>query len=226
VHHWETGQGPENRVERRAEMVRPTQSLATKKDKEEADLKIKGQRIILRRDDPRDSDHDNLFRWLNMEEWKYYDQPDQPFQPISREGFDKQMKKQSDHPSSSSKGWWIDTVEGQLIGSINYYNWDQEEGSASIGICIPEEENWGKGYGTEALRLFLDFLFDSLGLDTVRTATWTGNKRMVRCAQKAGFTNHVTMPHRSSVSVRGESLERIEFSLSRAEWHEANRDGG
>jgi RimJ/RimL family protein N-acetyltransferase len=190
-------------------------------------MKIKGQRLILR-DDHRDSDDDDFFRWLNLEEWKYYDEPDQPFQPISREEFDKRIKKQSKGTSSSSnsKGWHIDTVEGQHIGWVNYYNWDQEEESAFVGISIPEEENWGKGYGTEALSLFLNFLFNSLGLKTIRTATWTGNKRMVHCAQKAGFTNQKIMPHRSSISVRGEPLERIEFSLSSAEWFKTNRDGG
>jgi RimJ/RimL family protein N-acetyltransferase len=109
---------------------------------------------------------------------------------------------------------------------VNYYNWDQEERSAFIGICIPEEENWGKGCGTEAVSLFVKFLFDTCGLRTIRTATWTGNRRMVRCAQKAGFTNQEIMPHRSSISVRGEPLERIEFSLSSAEWYATNRDGG
>jgi hypothetical protein len=64
-------------------------------------MKIEGQRVILH-DDPRDSDSDDLFRWLNLEEWKYYDQPDQPFQPISREEFDKLFKKKSKEASSSS----------------------------------------------------------------------------------------------------------------------------
>jgi RimJ/RimL family protein N-acetyltransferase len=201
-------------------------------------LKIEGQRVILR-DDHRDSDSDDFFRWFNMEEWKYYDQPDRPFQPISREEFDKRARrnreeydkrsKEQPEGSSSSRpspGWHIDTVDGQHIGWVNYYNWDQEQKSAFIGICIPEEENWGKGYGTEAVSLFLNFLFDSSGLETIRAATWTGNSRMVRCAQKAGFTNQEIMPHRSSISVRGEPLERIEFSLSSAEWYRANRDGG
>ena len=117
-------------------------------------------------------------------------------------------------------------MDGQHIGWVSSYNWDQEEKSAFIGISIPEEENWGKGYGTEAVSLFLNFLFDSLGLKTIRTATWTGNKRMVRCAEKAGFTYHKIMPHRSSISVRGEPLERIEFSLSSAEWYKIQRDDG
>jgi RimJ/RimL family protein N-acetyltransferase len=201
-------------------------------------MKIKGQRVILM-DDQRVSTSDDLFRWFNMEEWKYYDQPDQPFQPISRDEFEKLAKenrekydkrnKKKSKGSSSPKptpGWHIDTVDGQHIGWVNYYNWNQEEKSAFIGICIPEEENWGKGYGTEAVSLFLNFLFDSYGLNIIRTATWTGNKRMVRCAQKAGFTNSKIMPHRSALSVRGEPLERIEFSLSRAEWFKTNMDGG
>jgi len=191
-------------------------------------MKIEGQRVILR-DDQCDSDSDDFFRWFNMEEWTYYDQPDRPFQPVSREEFDKRAEKRQSAGSSSSRrgrAWHIDTVDGRHIGWVNSYDWDEEEHSAFIGICIPEEENWGRGYGTEAVSLFLDFLFDSFGLETIRTATWTGNKRMVRCAQKAGFTDQKTMPHRSSVSVRGEPLERIEFSLSSAEWYEANRDEG
>jgi RimJ/RimL family protein N-acetyltransferase len=196
-----------------------------------SDMKIKGQRVILT-DEHRDSS-DDFFKWFNLEEWQYYDDPDQPFQPISREEFDQRAKRNQEgyderlkDKSRPNPGYAIDTVDGQHIGWITIYKWDQEEKSTYIGISIPEEENWGKGYGTEAVRLFLNFLFDSFGLTTIRTATWTGNKRMVRCAQKAGFINQKTMPHPSSISVRGEPLERIEFSLSSAEWFKTNRDGG
>jgi RimJ/RimL family protein N-acetyltransferase len=194
-------------------------------------LKIKGQQVILS-DDPRDPDSDDFFRWFNLEEWKYYDQPDRPFQPVSREEFDKLAKKNEERYDKSKKnksrpspGFHIDTVEGQYIGWVNTYNWDQEGKSVFIGICIPEEENWGKGYGTEAVSLFLNYLFDSFGLHKIQAATWTGNKRMVRCAGKAGFANQKIMPHRSSTSIRGEPLERIEFSLSSAEWFKTTKDG-
>jgi RimJ/RimL family protein N-acetyltransferase len=87
-----------------------------------------------------------------------------------------------------------------------------------VGICLPEEETWGKGYGTEAVTLLLKHLFGRMGLEEVRTATWTGNKGMMRCAEKSGFGQAVRMPHRASVSVRGEPLKRIEFSVSREKW--------
>jgi RimJ/RimL family protein N-acetyltransferase len=93
-----------------------------------------------------------------------------------------------------------------------------------VGICLPEEETWGKGYGTEAVRLLVDHLFDEMELQEIRTATWTGNKRMVRCAEKTGFAVAARMPHRAEFSVRGEPLQRIEFSISREDWS-AQNDG-
>ena len=187
-------------------------------------MKIIGQRIILS-DDTQDPEGDTFFRWFNLEEWQYYDRPDQAFQPISRDDFDQNAKKKEEGYNKSKQdksrpcpGLHINTGDGQHIGWVSTYNWDPEGKSIFIGIIIPEEEHWGKGYGTEAVRLFLNYLFDSSDLNTIHTATWTGNERMVRCAGKAGFTEHKIMPHRSPISVRGEPLERIEFSLSRAEW--------
>jgi RimJ/RimL family protein N-acetyltransferase len=195
-------------------------------------MKIEGQRVILS-DEPKDDTSEYYFRWFNLEEWQYYDTPDKPFKPISREVFEERAKKNreryEEHAKDESKpspGYRIETVDGQFIGWVSTYNWDEEGESDFIGIGIPEEENRDIGYGTEAVRLYLNLLFESFGLETIRTATWTGNKRMVRCAQKAGFKDYEIMSHRTPVSVRGEPLERIEFSLSSDEWYKANRDGG
>ncbi len=186
-------------------------------------MKIRGKRIVLT--DERDSDPEDYFRWFNLAEWQYYDRPDQPFQPTSREQFEKRAQKNRERydervkdKSRPKPGLHIDTVGGQHLGWVSIYDWDPSEKSTYIGIGIPEEEYWGQGYGTEAVSLYLNYLFESFDLNTIRAATWTGHKGMVRCAQKAGFANEKIMPHRSPISVRGESLERIEFSMSRAEW--------
>lgn len=193
-------------------------------------MKIKGQLIILS-DEPRDSSSDTFFRWFNLEEWMYFNVPDQPFQPVSREEFDQRAKKNKESydekkqdESRPSPGLHIDTLDGQHIGWVNIYNWNPEEKLTFIGISIPEEEHWGKGYGSEAVSLHINYLFNSFDLRTIKAATWTGNKGMVRCAQKAGFTTYELMPHRSETSVRGEPLERIEFTLTRAEWSQTKED--
>lgn len=190
-------------------------------------MKILGTHIVLR-DERRGTDDEDLFRWLNLEEWNYYDEPDKPFKGISREEFEKRLeerRRRPGKPSPDSHNWQIDTVEGQHIGWVNYYHLDEQAKRACVGICLPEEEMWGKGYGTEAVRLLVEHLLGEMELGEVRTATWTGNKRMMRCAEKSGFKEIGRMPHRAEYSVRGEPLERIEFSISRGEWL-AQRGGG
>jgi RimJ/RimL family protein N-acetyltransferase len=187
-------------------------------------MMLAGTRVVLR-DKGRDSDDEDLFRWLNLEEPHYYDQPDKPFTGITREEFDKRYEEQRRRPSSNSRGWHVDTTEGQHIGWVTYYNLDEQAKRAYVGIFLPEEETWGKGYGTEAMRLLVDHLFAEMELQEIRTATWTGNKRMMRCAEKSGFTEAARMPHRAEFSIRGEPLERIEFSISREDWSAQNEGG-
>jgi RimJ/RimL family protein N-acetyltransferase len=187
-------------------------------------MKITGLRVVLR-DERRIGDDDDFFRWLNLAEWNYYDEPDQPFKPISRAAFEKLLAERQRRvraPGSDSHTWQIDTVEGRHIGWINYYQLDERAGRAYVGLDLPEEETWGQGYGTEALSLLIDYLFGEKGLQEVRAATWTGNKRMRRCAEKCGFQEVARLPHRAQFSVRGEPLERIEFAISRSKWRDSS----
>jgi RimJ/RimL family protein N-acetyltransferase len=183
-------------------------------------VKNLGTRIVLR-DDRQESDYEDYFRWWNLEEWQYYDEPDVVFKRVSREEFEKQLqerRRRPKEPSPHSHRWEIDTLAGRHIGWVNYYHLDAEAERAYVGICLPEEEMWGQGYGTEAVRSLVEHLFGEMELKEVRTATWTGNQRMMRCAVKSGFQELARMPHRAEVSVRGEPLERIEYSISRVEW--------
>lgn len=191
-------------------------------------VKILGMHIVLR-DERRNTDDEDLFLWLNLEEWNYYDEPDKPFKGISREEFEKRLKERRRRPgkaSPHSHNWQIDTVEGHYIGWVNYYHLDEQAKQAYVGICLPEEEMWGKGYGTEAVRLLVDHLFGEKRLKEVRIATWTGNKRMIRCAEKSGFKEIERTPHRAEYSVRGEPVERIEFSITHGEWLAQKGSGG
>jgi RimJ/RimL family protein N-acetyltransferase len=189
-------------------------------------VNISGTCIVLR-DEWRDSDNDDFFHWHNLEEWNYYDEPDKPFKRIRREDFQKQLEEARRHPvkpSPHSHSWQIDTIGGRHIGWVNYYHLDQQAKRVHVGICIPEEKLWGKGYGTEAMTLLIDHLFADMALEDIRITTWTGNRRMIRCAQKSGFKELARITHRAEYSVRGEPLERIEFSISRQNWL-AQRDG-
>lgn len=181
---------------------------------------IAGKRVVLR-DERREGDDEDLFRWLNLEEWNYYDEPDAAFRPISREEFERRVaeRRRSPRPVVTTRHTWqIDTADGRHLGWVSYYGLDEPAGRALVGIDLPDPESWGHGYGAEALTLLIDYLFREKRLREVRTETWSGNRRMMRLAEKCGFRETGRSPHRTPLSVRGEALELVHFAVSRLEY--------
>ena len=58
---------------------------------------------------------------------------------------------------------------------------------ASLGIIIGEKTYWGRGYGTEAVHLLLDYGFNVLNLNSVELGVYAFNRRAIRCYEKVGF---------------------------------------
>ena len=59
--------------------------------------------------------------------------------------------------------------------------------TAQFGIFIGEKDCWGKGYGTEATTLTLDYGFTALGLHNIMLRVYSCNERAVRAYTRAGF---------------------------------------
>lgn len=171
-----------------------------------------GRRVLLR-DEIQEKDYGDFFRWRNLEEWNYNDEPDKPFKPVTLEEFESWRRRPKSMPSGAHR-WQIDTLEGKHIGWVVYYQLDEQAGCAYVGIDLPEPETWGQGFGTEAVRLVVDYLFREMGLQSVKLKTWTGNRRMRRVAEKVGFKEFGRSPHRAPFSVRGEPLEFVEYAMS------------
>ena len=68
-------------------------------------------------------------------------------------------------------------------------------GSAAVGIVIGEPDEWGKGYGTDAVRALVDFGFAELRLERIWLEVGTENLRAKRSYEKAGFTHEGTFRH-------------------------------
>ena len=73
------------------------------------------------------------------------------------------------------------------IGRIELENINYRDRSADFGIEISEADYRGRGYGTEATRLMLDYAFTALGLHNVALETWEYNLAAQRAYAKAGF---------------------------------------
>lgn len=73
------------------------------------------------------------------------------------------------------------------IGNIDLRDIDHRNRSASLGILIGEAASRGKGYGTEAVRLVLDYAFTALGLHNILLSVYEYNLAGRRAYAKAGF---------------------------------------
>jgi len=74
-----------------------------------------------------------------------------------------------------------------LIGNIGLMEIDNINRSAEVGLFIGESENRGKGYGSEAMRLILDFGFKTLNLHNIMLHVHSDNEQAIACYKKVGF---------------------------------------
>ncbi|WP_100333611.1 GNAT family N-acetyltransferase [Bacillus alkalisoli] len=90
--------------------------------------------------------------------------------------------------SNSSKSYIIEMKEDNfIIGVTSLINIDTKNRNAECIIDIGEKEYWGKGYGTEALKILLDYAFLELNLHRVSLRVFSLNERAIHIYKKLGF---------------------------------------
>jgi ribosomal-protein-alanine N-acetyltransferase len=76
----------------------------------------------------------------------------------------------------------------------------------------------GKGYGTEAVQLVVDYLFPSKDLARIQAIVDVRNKASQRVLEKASFQREETI--RKALFNRGELGDHYLYSILREEWKE------
>jgi RimJ/RimL family protein N-acetyltransferase len=75
----------------------------------------------------------------------------------------------------------------RAIGTTALHGIDHRHRTGEFGILIGETDARGRGFGTEAARLMLDYSFTALGLHNVMLRVHAYNLAGLRAYQKAGF---------------------------------------
>lgn len=73
------------------------------------------------------------------------------------------------------------------VGYCGLVNIDYKNRKAESYLGIGNKNYWGKGYGSEARRLILDYAFEHLSLNKVYSFVWKENEAMIHINQKVGF---------------------------------------
>ena len=147
-------------------------------------------------------------------EWKKWDAPYFEHKPLSYDDYLKnsaQLINQEDY-------WGIE-VNGKIIGTVSYY-WEHKPSNwLEMGIAIYNPQYWSGGYGTRALTLWIDHLFNTLPLVRIGFTTWSGNHRMIKVGEKLGMQMEARL--RKCRFYNNTYYDSIRMGLLREEW-EAN----
>ncbi|WP_414937576.1 GNAT family N-acetyltransferase [Amycolatopsis sp. cmx-11-51] len=73
------------------------------------------------------------------------------------------------------------------LGEVVLSDFDEDNRSAAFRIALTGPDVFGKGYGTEATKLILDFAFDIVGVHRVSLEVFEFNLRAQRVYEKCGF---------------------------------------
>lgn len=104
----------------------------------------------------------------------------------------------------------------ELIGNCSLQSISQINQCAEIGIFIGDEENRNRGLGTEALRLILDYAFNTLNLHNIELGVFSFNSRAIRCYEKIGFKK--VGVRRECYYLNGKFHDRITMDILKSEF--------
>ncbi len=141
--------------------------------------------------------------------------------PVTREAerhfYDRQVT------SSDRHTFEIHVAEdGRYIGNVGLKDLDLVHRRAELGLVIGAKEDWGEGYGTDAIVTCLRFAFDTLGLHSVRLRAHQDHRRGLDVYTRIGFVE--VGREREAVFQRGRFADYVVLDiLDREFW---DRYGG
>jgi RimJ/RimL family protein N-acetyltransferase len=183
-----------------------------------SDVIATGERILLRDRVPEDLD--SYLRWMEGGQWREYDAPwehvaEQSSQDLTslRVAFLAKCEQHSDPRDSAI----IALPDGRPLGwTVRYLRRPGMSDTWFLGIDLCEDKVLERGFGSEALKLWIDYLFANSEVNKLALDTWSFNERMMHVAEKLGFI--VEGRRRAEYCWKGEWLDRVEYGLLRSEW--------
>jgi RimJ/RimL family protein N-acetyltransferase len=107
-----------------------------------------------------------------------------------------------------------------LLGYVELDSILWAHGSAWLSIATGERGTWGRGFGTEAVRLVLGFAFGELNLHRVQLTVFAYNQRAIALYRKLGFQHEGT--YREALHRDGQRHDMLLYGLLRREWEALN----
>lgn len=184
---------------------------------------ISGPKVILR--DYLPSDIDPYIRWITRGEWRKFDAPWEGMQDALTKEQESKVRQTflescvEELPSPRKRAIII-TTDKHPLGWVNRYGYERFPKNIYVGINICEDHFLNSGIGTEALKLWVDYLFSNSDFHRISLNTWSFNPRMIRVAEKVGF--RFEGAQKEMIEWQDEWLDYMHFGILRTEWEKTN----
>lgn len=96
-------------------------------------------------------------------------------------------------------------------------------GEAWVGIGIGERDYWGRGCGTDAMKLAVQYAFMELGVHRVSLGLFEYNPRALRAYEKVGF--RLEGRTRQDMLREGRRTDSLWMGILRTEWMQMQGSG-
>ena len=110
----------------------------------------------------------------------------------------------------------ITTRDKQLVGLIAVGNFHEFNRTAQVLVLIGNRGEWGRGFGTDALRMVTTFAFDDLNLNSLEAHIPEFNGRALKAFAKVGYAREGQL--RQRLFLRGRYWDVVVTSALRDDW--------
>jgi RimJ/RimL family protein N-acetyltransferase len=125
-----------------------------------------------------------------------------------------EMEKNFDTAPPEKRRFFIEKKDGTKIGVVNTFPVGE---LLEIGFTLIASQR-GKGYGTEAVTILVDYLFLSRDIVRIQATTDLRNIASQRVLEKVGFKKEGVV--RKSMFIHGDWRDLLLYSILREEWKE------
>ncbi|WP_342559779.1 GNAT family protein [Psychrobacillus sp. FSL W7-1457] len=129
-------------------------------------------------------DYQDFFAMEDLMESRLLMNDEIPFPPTER---DHEKFLSEINPEKDEYIFGIELKDEKIfIGTISVYSVNWKNGTCHVGVSIGADYQ-GKGYGTDSMRVLIDFIFNYMNLNKVKLQVFSYNKRAIASYEKCGF---------------------------------------
>ena len=175
--------------------------------------KIVGDRIYLSPRGASDEEIEKFTEWMNdFQVTDYINKSEQIMTAIGEKEWLENNARKNENKNFNI----IDLNSNKLIGTIGLEKFNWTSRNAVLGIFIGDKNYRNNGYGTEAIKLLLEFGFKYLNLHSIRLSLLSVNERAHKCYLKCGFKD--AGKSREEIFLNGKYYDKLYMDILEGEF--------